>query len=340
MDPQDTIPAVPTIAKSWWHARIAKWLDVRSFLWQRHQILRRPECIFEDHKNETRWKRSYDFAVSASLLSLIIIGLIASLTSFFLRDPTLRNPLADIDPTSRHLLEVAERSKAAVERSNQRFFKDHTGVYTRAQEIEFLNEQISLAKRGERQAEVLPALFNPPLWVILLFIGATPLAVYMMAQTFTLLFRMLGGSRAEKASFAPETFLYCYSAWMFWPFTIWVVFSFLWWELGKYLFLPALLNGNEEKAYSYLGIGSFVLGSIIIVCYILIVIFFLRCVSIVKRLVGLAGALAYVRLGVSMFIAAQVALLVSQSVGFGAVKALDLVQNAQWTARDYVSPEH
>lgn len=257
MDPKDSIPAVPAIAKSWWHARIAKWLDVRSFLWQRHQILRRPACIFESHENEPRWKKSYDFAVSSSMLALIIIGLVASLASFFLREPSLTSPLAALRPSTQRLLTAGEKAKASVEHSHQRFYKDPGDgtVYSRAQELDNLNQQISIAKQQLRAEEVTPTFFNPPLWVILLFIGATPLAVYVMVEVFRFLFRAMGGGQSEKASFAPQAFLYCYSASMFWPFTASVVCIFLWWEFGKYLILPALLNGSDET--SYLMIGSF-----------------------------------------------------------------------------------
>lgn len=58
-----------------------------------------------------------------------------------------------------------------------------------------------------------------------------------------------------------------------------------------------------------------------------------------KKLLGFTGTFAYGRLALSMFIAAQVAFFASQTVGFGAVRLLDLIQNAQWIARDHVSPE-
>ena len=71
---QDDLPTWHSELNESWEKRIKPFVDLGSFLRQRRKILQHPELTYNDEAHEKEWKKPFEFALSATILTFTFIG--------------------------------------------------------------------------------------------------------------------------------------------------------------------------------------------------------------------------------------------------------------------------
>jgi hypothetical protein len=88
---QDDLPSLRSELGQWWHKHVKPFVDFKTFLRQRHQILSNSEVTHASQPPYAGWKNPFEFALSASTLTLAIVALIGIAFHTVFPDPDVKN---------------------------------------------------------------------------------------------------------------------------------------------------------------------------------------------------------------------------------------------------------
>ncbi len=198
----DDLPTPRSEFNEWWEQRLKPFVDLRSFLHQRQLILKHPELSYCVEAPEKNWKKPFEFALSASLLTFGFCVILSVLFHTAFPDPdTRRDWIANsirseikLDTAQERRLNRSSPAYAALEKDKEQAYadlQDHVNTVT--------------VPHGNLFATV--GIF---------------LAVYLIGVLYPALVRHTRARAAPRASSARKIVYYYFASRTFWP-----IFAFI-----------------------------------------------------------------------------------------------------------------